>query len=207
MFTDVFEAKNRPSCRSGARGKLNIQHAVGDSSILHAADVTNTVQVPLGKQGKHAWYSCLSQDVLVWDMALPGAAQNPSDVVQVEGIESAFLAEVQCPCLAAIKQHVEHTGLIHLHLGVGGQHGVFPDPLCKGSHCSCCLVNQCVQFSIQQEVAGGGTKVGEILHHLKGVVTNGDAWGAIEAHDFGLLKTDSKTKFSTCTCEAADKSL
>ena len=70
------------------------------------------------------------------------------------------------------------------------------------------LPNPCVQFSIKGEVAGdGGTKVGEILHHLKGVVINGDAWDATDvlAYDFGLLKTDSKTKFSTCMCEPADE--
>ena len=140
------------------------------------ADITKLVQVALGKQGKHAWYSCLIQDILVWDMVLPGDAQNPSEVVQVEDIESAFLAGVQSPCLTAIEQCAEHTGLIHLHLGVGGQHGAFSDPLCKASHCCCCLANPCVQFSIQGEVAGdGGTKVGEILHYLKGVVTYGDA--------------------------------
>ena len=38
---------------------------------------------------------------------------------------------------------------------------------------------------------------------------NGGAWGATEvlAHDFCLLKTDSKAKLSTCMCEAADESL
>ena len=55
--------------------------------------MTKPVQVPLGKQGKHAWYSCLSQDILVWDTVLPGDAQNPSKAVQVEGIECALLGE------------------------------------------------------------------------------------------------------------------
>ena len=51
--------------------------------------------------------------------------------------------------------------------------------------------------------------VSEIFYYLKDVVTDGDAWDATEvlAHDVGLLKTDSKTKLSTCTCEAADESL
>ena len=90
-FTDVFEAENRLSCRSGASGELTIQHVLGDSSILHAADVTKPAQAPLGKQSKHAWYSCLSQDILVWEMVLPGDAQNPSEVEQVDSIESVFL--------------------------------------------------------------------------------------------------------------------
>ena len=97
-----------------------------------------------------------------------------------------------------------------IHLGVDGQHGVFPDPPCKASHYCHCLADPIVQCSIQGEVDWDGeTKVGEILYHLKGVVTNGDAWDATEAlsHDVGLLKTDSKTKLSACTCEAADELL
>ena len=193
--------KNRPSCRSGASGKLAIQHVLGDLAVLHVADMTKPVQAPLGKQGKHAWYSCLSQDVLVLDTVLSGDAQNPSKAVQVESIESVCLVGVQRPYFTAIEQHAEHAGLIHLHLGVDGQHGVFPDPLCKVSHCCCWLANLCAQFDIQGEVAGdGGTKVGEILYHLKDVVTNGDTWDATEvlAHVVGFLKTDSKTKLYMC---------
>ena len=83
--------KNRPSCRSGTSGKLAIQHILGDLTILHVTEMTKPVQAPLGKQGRHAWYSHLNQDVLVWDMVLPGDAQNPSEAAQAEGIESAFL--------------------------------------------------------------------------------------------------------------------
>ena len=117
--------KNRPYSRSGASSKLSMQHVLGDSSILHVADMTKPVQVPLGKQSKHAWYSCLSQDTLVWDTVLSGDAQNPSEVVQVESIESVFLVGVQSLYITAIEQCAEHTGLIHLHLGVSGQLGAF----------------------------------------------------------------------------------
>ena len=130
-FTDVFEVKNRPSCRSGDSSKLTIQHVLGDLAILHAADMTKPVQAPLGKQGKHAWYSHPSQDIPVLDMVLAGDVQNPSEAMQAEGIESAFLVGVQSPCFTAIEQCAEHTVLIHLHLGVDGQHEVFSDPLSK----------------------------------------------------------------------------
>ena len=128
----------------------------------------------------------------------------------MEGIESVFLVGVQSTCLTVIEQHAEHAGLTHLHLGVDDCYGVFPDPLCKVSHCCCCLAHPCFQFGIQGEVAGDGrTKVGEILHHIKGVVTDGDAWDATEvlAHGVDFLKTDSKIKLSTTTCEAADEML
>ena len=87
--------------------------------------MTKPVQAPLVKQGKHAWYSHLSQDILVLDMVLPGDAQNPSKAVQVKGIQSEFLVGVQSPCFTAREQCAEHAGLIHFHLGVDGQHGVF----------------------------------------------------------------------------------
>ena len=83
-------------------------------------------------------------------------------------------------------------------------------PLCKVSHCCHCLADPCLPFGIQGEVTwDGGTKVGEIFQHLMDVVTNGVAWDATEvlAHDVGLLTTDSKTKLSTCSCEAADELL
>ena len=108
-FTDVFEVKNRPSSRPGASGKLTVQRVLGNLAILHAADMTKPAQVPLGKQGKHAWYCCLSLDIFVWDTVLPGDAQNPSEVVQVECIESAFLSGIQSPCLTATEQCTEQT--------------------------------------------------------------------------------------------------
>ena len=119
-FTDISEVKSSVSCRSGASDKLTVQHVLGDLALLHAADMTKPVQAPLGKQGKHTWFPFLSQDILVWEMVLPGDAQNLSKVVQVEGIESAFLVGVQSPCFTATEEHAEHIGLIHLHLGVEG---------------------------------------------------------------------------------------
>ena len=64
----------------------------------------------------------------------------------------------------------------------------FSRPSLQDEPCCCYLVDLCVQFGIQGEVAGdGGAKVAEILHHLKVVVTNGDVWDATEvlAHDVG----------------------
>ena len=73
LFTDVFEAQNRPSCRSGISGKLTIQHVHGDSAILHVADMTKTAQVPLGKQRQtclvflpESGHSCLGHGPARW---------------------------------------------------------------------------------------------------------------------------------------------
>ena len=64
-FTNIFEAKVRPSCRSRSSGKLAIEYVLGNSSVVHAAYMAS--------------YSRLCKDILVWDMVLLGDAQNPSE--------------------------------------------------------------------------------------------------------------------------------
>lgn len=54
-----------------------------------------------------------------------------------------------------------------------------PDPLCWVDH----------QLIVQREVAGdGGANNGEVLHHLQGLVLNGDAVETADVlnHDVGL---------------------
>ena len=55
----------------------------------------------------------------------------------MEGVESELLAGVWGPGLAAVEhrtyiinitKRAEHAGLVHLHFGTDGQHGVVPDP-------------------------------------------------------------------------------
>ena len=41
----------------------------------------------------------------------------------------ALLVGVESLDLATVEQRAEHAGLVHLHLGADGQHGVIPDPL------------------------------------------------------------------------------
>ena len=82
---------------------------------------------------------------------MPSDAQTSAEAVQVNSIESAFLAGVEGPCFAAIQQCAEHAASLHLHLGVVDQNGIVPHPFCKESHCCCCF-----QLRVQGEVAGDG---------------------------------------------------
>ena len=65
------------------------------------------------------------------------------------------------------RERCRERSSIHLH---PGQHRVVSDPFCKASHCCCCLA-----------------EVVEILRHLKGVVTDGDYWGATDVLAHGLI--------------------
>ena len=47
-LADIFEPKDRPSCGSGAGGKLTVQSVLRDSSILISSDMMKPAQAPLG---------------------------------------------------------------------------------------------------------------------------------------------------------------
>ena len=64
----------------------------------------------------------------------------------MEGVESALFAGIEGSGLAAVEQRAKHAGLVHLHLGGDGQHGVVPDPLSET--CCCCFANAFVQFRV-----------------------------------------------------------
>ena len=42
----------------------------------------------------------------------------------MESVESALLPKIQCPRFTAVEQRAEYIGLVHLHLGADGQHGI-----------------------------------------------------------------------------------
>ena len=87
-FTNIFETKVRHSCWSGSRGKLAVEYVLRNSPVIHTADMAKPGKPSLTEQGKHARYSRLCEDILVWDSVLPGDAQNPSEAAQVEGLHS-----------------------------------------------------------------------------------------------------------------------
>ena len=103
--------------------------------------MTKPAQASLAEQGKQTEYSCLRQNVLVWNTILPGDAQDPTETTQVEGIKSALLTGLQGPCFAAIEKCTEHARLKDLHLGVDDQHGVVPGTSGQTSHRRCCLAD------------------------------------------------------------------
>ncbi len=82
----------------------------------------------------HAECFFLGQHFRVWDTVLPGEAQDPPQAVQMERVKSAFLPGVHSPSLTAAKKSAEDIGLVHFHLGVGGEHAVVPHSLGQASH-------------------------------------------------------------------------
>ena len=69
---------------------------------------------------------CSGQDLGVGHSVLPGYAKDTADASQVEGIESFLLSGICGPCLAALHQCADNTGIVHYHLGLHCQFGVGP---------------------------------------------------------------------------------
>ena len=59
---------------------------------------------------------------------------------------------------------------------------VAPDPVIQLDHERRCLGNSDVYLCIKVQSAGdGGAKVGEVVHHLKGMNVDGDGWQGVGA--------------------------
>ena len=56
LFTNIYEAKIRPSCRSSSSGKLAIEYVSRNSFVIHAAYMAKPAQPTLTEQGEHARY-------------------------------------------------------------------------------------------------------------------------------------------------------
>lgn len=83
--------KNRFSRRSQTSGEIPVQHGLGNSPILYAADMAKPMQAALPEQAIHAWHPRLSQDIFVWDVILPSDIQDLPAAAHEESVDSALL--------------------------------------------------------------------------------------------------------------------
>ena len=68
----------------------------------------------LFQQREHAGASSSIQDSVVWDLVLPGDAQNASEAAHAKSFELLFLSGTQCPGLAAIQESAHDSGSVDL---------------------------------------------------------------------------------------------
>ena len=72
-----------------------------------------------------------------------------SRLKHVKGIQPAFLAGVEGPCLTTVEKGAQYAGLVHLHLCVDGQQGIVPNSLFEASHCCCCFSYPNIELRVQ----------------------------------------------------------
>ena len=106
--------------------QFSIENVFWDTAILHAVNMPQPTQPALSEQGEHGPKVSLGQDLGVGHSVLPGYAKDTTDASQVEGIKSFLLSGICGPCLAAVHQCADNTGIVHDHLGLHCQFGIGP---------------------------------------------------------------------------------
>ena len=143
----------------------------------------------LTENDKHTLHVGTIQDLCVGNFVLPLVGQNASRAPQVEAVKFPLLARVGGPCLAAVEEYTEHTGLVDVHFGFHSETGIVPDPQLQSGHNCCCLGNPAVHLCINGERAGAGEpEVSEVLHSFQVVSINGDGWRMVSALTFVFLR-------------------
>ena len=117
-LADILVAQLWAAFRSPCRCQLSIENVFWDAAILHAVDMPQSTQPALSEQVEHAWKVGSGQDLGVGHSVLPGYAKDMVDASQMEGIESFLLSGICGPCLAAVHQCADNTGIVHDHLGL-----------------------------------------------------------------------------------------
>ena len=87
--------------------------------------------------------------------------------------------------------------IVHSHLCLHCQLGVWPHIKCRVSECCSCLSDPLIDLSVQGEVIGDcWSKVRELVMGIKLIVIDGDGWWwlCILAHYICLLQADGQLK-------------
>ena len=71
-------------------------------------------------------------------------------------VEAMLLLGICRPCLTAIQQDAEDTGLLHLNPGVPCECVVFPHPIGQSGHGGRSFADAFVDLDISGQVAGDG---------------------------------------------------
>ena len=102
---------------SPPQSQLTVEVFFFDATILHSTDMTQPSQSALSKQSIHTGKTSMRQDINVGYFVLPGYAQDTANASQVECVEPSFLSGHICsPCIAAIPQCANNTGIVDCHI-------------------------------------------------------------------------------------------
>ena len=143
--------------------------------VFWNATMTQPSQSALSKQSVH-WegqHERGHQRWLLCPASLPGYAQDTADASQVECVEPSLLPGICSPCLAAIQQCADNTGIVDRHLCLHRQLAACPHSSHETSESWSCLPNPLVDLCIQwQVVSDGGAAVGELADSIEFDVVN-----------------------------------
>ena len=115
-YADIFISQVRAAGGSPPQCQLTVEDVFWNATNLHTADMTQPSQSALSEQGVHSGKTSTRQDISVGYFVLPGYAQDMADASQVECVKPSLLPSICSPCLAAIQQCADNTGIVDRHL-------------------------------------------------------------------------------------------
>ena len=148
----------------------------------------------LPKQSVHAGKTSTRQDLDVGHSVFPVYARR---IILRWKVSSLLSCLTHSPCLAAIQQCAEDTGVVNCHLCFHSQHGIYPHTSHQAGESCSCLSDPLVDMYryVKGEVVGdGGAKVHKLTDSIKFVVVDGDDWQClcVLCQDVRLLQADGQ---------------
>ena len=120
---DIFISQVSAAGGSPSQSQLTVEDVFCNATILHTTDMTQPSQSALSKQsGK----TSTRQYICVGYFILPGYSQDTADASQVECVEPSLLSVICSPCIAAIQQCADNTGIVDCHIGIDRHIGDCP---------------------------------------------------------------------------------
>ena len=106
---------------------------------------------------------------------MQGYSQGTADAFEVEWVEPSLLPAIRSPCLAAIQQCPDNTGLVDCNLCLHRQLGACPHSSRETGESWSCLFNPLVDICVQGEVVNdGGAEVGDLADSIEFIVVDGN---------------------------------
>ena len=104
---------------------LYLSRFIWDAAIIHAVDMPQPAQSALPEQSVRTGKASTRQYIDVGHSVCPEYAQDTANTSQVEGVASSLLFGLRSPCLTAILQGADDTGVVDCHLFFHYQFGVY----------------------------------------------------------------------------------
>ena len=114
------------------------------------------LQATLAEKSIHAGSVCQLEHFCVGDVILPFDAMDVPGALYVKCVEAMLLLGICRPCLTAVQQEAEDTGLIHLNPSGQCECAVFPHHLGQSGHGGRSFTNAFVELDISKQVVGDG---------------------------------------------------
>jgi len=141
-------------------------------------------------QSVHTEKASTRQDLGIGHSVFPGYTQDTANTL--EGVESSLMFGIRSPCLTAVQQCADDTGVVGGHLCFHCPLGVYSHTSLEAGESCSCLSDPLVDRRIQGQVAGDG---GADVRKVEFAVVDGNNWRCLRVlyQDVRLIQASPKS--------------